>query len=172
MTALFEVSAADVADTADDCYTPQWIFDAAGIWFDMDVCAPVDPARRTCPARRHLTPVEDGLTQPWEGLVWMNPPFSNLRAWVERFASHGCGLRLLPMSRSESYWTGRLLRAADAIAIISSDFIGPNGGVKRISYALILAGCGERAVKAVARVAAADKYAGGAYHVRPDGTVT
>jgi hypothetical protein len=167
MDQLFAVDAADVAATDDDCYTPRWIFDAAGLVFDLDVCAPVDPSGRTCPARRYLTPIEDGLTAPWDGLVWMNPPFSNLRVWVERFSSHGCGLGLFPMSRSESYWTGRLLRAADAMAIISSDFIRPDGGVKRIAYALILAGCGERAAEAVARIAAADKYAGGAYHVRP-----
>jgi len=171
MDQLFAVDAPDVVATADDCYTPRWIFDAAGLTFDLDVCAPVAPEFRTCPARRYLTVLDDGLTAPWDGLVWMNPPFSNLRVWVERFASHGCGLGLFPMSRSESYWTGRLLKAADAIAIISSDFIGPGGGVKRIAYALILAGCGEAAVGAVARVAAADKYASGAYHVRPGMTL-
>ena len=68
MTALFDVSPADVADTSDDCYTPRWIFDAAGLVFDMDVAAPVDPSRRTCPAAQYLTPVEDGLAQPWTGL--------------------------------------------------------------------------------------------------------
>ncbi len=35
--------------------------------------------------------------------------------------------------------------------------------------ALILVACGEVSVSALARVAAADKYAGGAYHVRPAG---
>ncbi len=92
MTALFEIGPADVATTTDDYYTPPWIFDAAGLIFDMDVSAPVDPSRRTCPARRYLTPVEDGLTQPWDGLVWMNPPFSGTAAWVERFARHGSGV--------------------------------------------------------------------------------
>jgi len=92
VTALFEIGPADVATTTDDYYTPPWIFDAAGLIFDMDVSAPVDPSRRTCPARRYLTPVEDGLTQPWDGLVWMNPPFSGTAAWVERFARHGSGV--------------------------------------------------------------------------------
>jgi hypothetical protein len=167
MTTLFEVGAADVAGTSDDCYTPHWIFNAAGLVFDMDVSAPVDPDRRTCPATRYLTPIEDGLSQPWEGLVWMNPPFSNLRAWVERFASHGCGLALVPPGRKETYWMGHLMRAADAMAFISADFIRPDGTVKTIPYMLMLAGCGEAAIRAVGRVAAADKYIGGAFHVRP-----
>jgi len=169
VTALFEVTAADVADTSDDCYTPRWIFDAAGLTFDMDVASPVDPDRRTCPAHAYLTVIEDGLTAPWEGLVWMNPPFSDLRAWVERFAAHGCGLAFVPTPRKENYWVGRLMRAADAMALISSDFINPDGSLKRIHYMMLLVACGPVAVDALTRVAAADKYIGGAYHVRPDG---
>jgi hypothetical protein len=163
---LFEVSPADVADTSDDYYTPRWIFDAAGLVFDMDVAAPVDPARRTCPARRYLTPVDDGLTRPWDGLVWMNPPFSGSRQWVERFAGHRDGLALLPAVKGRR-WNGDLMRAADAIALITTDFIGPDGSARMMPYALILAGCGPVAVEAVGRVAAADKYVRGAYHVRP-----
>ena len=98
MSTLFEVGAGGVADTNDDWYTPPWVFDAAGIVFDLDVAAPVDPSRRTCPARSYLTPVEDGLAQPWQGVVWMNPPFSGSRPWVERFAEHRSGLALLPAS--------------------------------------------------------------------------
>src|ERR1700749_419093 len=109
MATLFDVDAADVADTSDDCYTPRWIFDAAGLVFDMDVAAPVDPSRRTCPALRYLTPVDDGLSQPWEGLVWMNPPYSNCMPWVRRFAEHGRGLALLPLI-GRSPWRGQLLR--------------------------------------------------------------
>ena len=163
---LFDISPDDIAVTSDDYYTPRWIFDAAGLMFDMDVAAPVDPSRRTCPARRYLTPVEDGLIQPWDGLVWMNPPFSGSRPWVERFAWHGDGLALLPAVKGRR-WTGDLMQAADAIALITTDFIGPDGSARAMPYALILAGCGPVAAKAVGRVAAADKYVRGAYHVRP-----
>jgi hypothetical protein len=97
----------------------------------------------------------------------MNPPFSDLRAWVERFASRGCGLALVPPGRKETYWMGRLMRAADAMAFVSADFTKPDGVIKRIPFMLMLAGCGEVAVEALGRVAAADKYVRGAYHVRP-----
>jgi len=163
---LFGISPADVADTSDDYYTPRWIFDAAGLVFDMDVAAPVDPSRRTCPARRYLTPIEDGLVQPWDGLVWLNPPYSRPRAWVERFAVHGCGLAFLPTAR-DTAWLGILLQAADALALINARFARPDGTMASARYVHILAACGQPAVNALARVAAADKYVRGAYHVRP-----
>ena len=49
---LFTLTDAHVAETTDDWYTPRWVFDAAGIRFDMDVAAPVNPDQRTCPADR------------------------------------------------------------------------------------------------------------------------
>jgi hypothetical protein len=165
MTLLFDMSPADVADTSDDCYTPRWIFDASGLTFDLDVAAPANPAFRTCPAKRYLTPVEDGLCQPWEGLIWMNPPYSRCSPWVERFARHRCGLALLPAVK-EVYWLGWLLECADAVTLIGADFARPDGSVKAPPL-LILAGCGQAAAEAVGRVSAADKYVQGAYHVRP-----
>jgi DNA N-6-adenine-methyltransferase (Dam) len=171
VTALFEVSAADVADTNDDYYTPRWIFEAAGLVFDMDVSAPVDPSRRTCPALRYLTPVEDGLAQPWDGLVWMNPPYSNISPWVDRFAAHGSGLALLPVLK-RCLWMGVLLRSADALALISAYFGRPDGNPAKPSFPLMLIGCGSAAIEAVGQIAAVDKYIGGAYHVRPEAQVS
>ena len=165
-TPLFEVTASDVADTSDDYYTPRWIFDAAELVFDVDVAAPVDPSRRTCPARRYLTPVEDGLVQPWDGLVWMNPPYSSISPWVDKFAAHGCGMTLLPVLK-RCLWMGVVLRSADALALVSAYFGRPDGDPAKPSFPLMLIGCGPVASAAVGRVAAADRYVQGAYHVRP-----
>lgn len=166
MTALFDVSADDVADTNDDWYTPRWIFDAAGLVFDLDVAAPVNPARRTCPARSYLTPVEDGLAQPWHGVVWCNPPYSGPAPWVARWTTHPHGLMLVPAARSR--WLGTLLAAADASALVSCEFGRPDGSkVSPGGMALVLAARGTTCVAALARVAAVDKLANGAYHVRP-----
>jgi phage N-6-adenine-methyltransferase len=167
MTALFEVFAADVADTSDDWFTPRWLFDAAGLVFDVDVAAPVDPSRRTCPARAYLTPIEDGLASPWHGIAWCNPPYSNPAPWIERFAVHSTGGMMLVPAAS-AMWLGRLAACADAIALVRCEFGRPDGTrEKPRGMALVLAARGDLCVSALARVAAADKYAGGAYHVRP-----
>lgn len=143
---------ADVADTSDDWYTPRWLFAAAGLQFDIDVCAPVDPARRTCPAGQYLTPLEDGLTSRWDGLVWMNPPYSNSLPWIERFARHDDGLALLPATRSAS--TAALLKCAHAITFFTGQFYRPNGQTDHNPWLLILAARGPAAVAAVQRIAA------------------
>jgi hypothetical protein len=170
MAALFEVGAADVADTSNDYYTPPWIFAAAALVFDVDVAAPIDASRRTCPARRYLTPAEDGLSQPWEGLVWMNPPYSNMTPWIDRFAAHRCGLALMPtLRRTRS--VGLMLESADAITLLTVIFGRPDGRNTEFPNTLLLAACGDVATQGLARVAAADKYMRGAYHVRPSGPV-
>src|SRR5690606_38163062 len=60
----------------DEWYTPRWLFDALGIRFSIDVCAPLDRTFSSVPAERHFTIEDDGLAQPWEGTVWRNPPYS------------------------------------------------------------------------------------------------
>lgn len=169
---LFPVAATDVALTNDEWYTPRWLFEAAGITFDLDVCAPMASEFRTCPARRYLTVAEDGLTAPWEGVVWMNPPYSRPAPWVDRWAAHPEGLALLPAANSG--WRGTLLRAAHAVTLISGNwrdhiqmtgFGRPDGS--RVSYpvALILAARGEICSSTLTRVASQDRYAGGAWFV-------
>ena len=168
VSALFEVGAADVADTTDDWYTPPWLFKAAGLVFDVDVAAPVEPSRRTCPALEYLTPVEDGLAHPWHGAVWCNPPYSDPAPWVERFAAHLTGGMMLVPAAS-AMWLGRLVACADAITLVRCEFGRPNGTrEKPRGMALVLAARGSLCVSGLARVAVADRYAGGAYHVRPD----
>jgi len=71
--------------TSDDAYTPDWVLAIAkralGGIIDLDPCA--DPKRRV-PARRHFTLVDDGLSEPWYGTVWLNPPYSDTTAWLRQ----------------------------------------------------------------------------------------
>lgn len=149
--------------TTDEWYSPTWIFKAAAVTFDMDVCAPSDPMHRTVPALRYLTAQDDGLTTEWEGLVWMNPPYSNADPWVDRWARHGNGLALLP-ALPEVHWGGRLMNAAEAITLLSCEFARPDGTKARLRWPLILAGAGDGA-RLVPPIARADLYSAGAYHV-------
>jgi len=73
---------------SEEHYTPMHIIEGVdrvlhGI--DLDPCA--DPSRRV-PARRHFTKEDDGLTLPWRGTVFMNPPYGvNTRGWVNKLVT-------------------------------------------------------------------------------------
>jgi hypothetical protein len=163
---LFEVTAADVVPTNNDWYTPRWVFDAAGLTFDLDVAAPVDPDFRTCPALRYLTVLDDGLTAPWDGLIWMNPPFSGPAPWADRFAGHPEGLALMPaLPRAKSL--GVLMSSADAFALINPDFGRPDGTTGILRWPMALVAKGAACVDALGRIARADRQAVGSWFVRP-----
>jgi len=79
---------------SDDWYTPAWVFDGLGVTWDLDVAAP-DGGAPNVPALRHYTVADDGLTSPWHGLVWCNPPYSAPTAWCRKWATHEPGGCLL-----------------------------------------------------------------------------
>jgi len=79
--------------------TPPELIHALGR-FDLDPCAPVD--RPWDMARRHFTVEDDGLAQPWEGRVWLNPPYGRETfKWMERMSEHRSGLALI-FARTET----------------------------------------------------------------------
>jgi len=100
--------------TTDDVYTPPQVFERLGLEFDVDVCAPPG-GLPWVPARQHYSVTDDGLTAPWHGLVWMNPPYSDSSPWVDRFIEHGNGVALVPFSKST--WFLNLWNLADALAV-------------------------------------------------------
>lgn len=89
--------------TSDDYYTPKWLFDALGLRFALDVASPPQGPPYV-PCDKFYTLADDGLAQPWDGLVWMNPPYSKPKPWVAKFLRHNNGLALLPNTRSQWYW--------------------------------------------------------------------
>ena len=88
--------------TSDDFYTPRWVFDTMGLHFELDVASPPG-GPPFVPCSRYFTQEDDGLAQPWEGRIWMNPPFSSQRRWIERFLEHSNGVALLPFSKSNAF---------------------------------------------------------------------
>lgn len=73
--------------------------------FDIDVCALPENAKCT----RYYTPEDDGLTQPWNGTCWCNPPYGrSIAAWVKKAAeSETTVVMLLPLSRFHEYIYGK-----------------------------------------------------------------
>ena len=102
----------------DEWYTPRYIFDALGEAFDLDVASPPEGPRHV-PAAKWYS--ELALAMPWEGFVWMNPPFghqSTKREWLRRFFDHGDGIALLP-DRTSAPWWQEFAPLADSILFIS-----------------------------------------------------
>jgi len=99
-------------NTSDDFLTPPVIVEAMGI-FDLDPCA---SKRRERPLAtvNYSFPEDDGLMLPWVGAVFCNPPFSELKKWVNRFILHGNGVLLVP-ARVEVSWFWKLWNHADGI---------------------------------------------------------
>lgn len=85
-----------------DWITPKFVIDALGgaESFDLDPCQ-----SRTQPwpcAKRGIVLPEDGLSAPWKGRVWCNPPYSvHASAWLAKLARHGRGTALV-FARTET----------------------------------------------------------------------
>ena len=143
--------------TKDDYYTPKEVFDALGLEFDLDVCAPPGGVP-WIPAKRFYTLADDGLAQPWHGRVWMNPPYSKPTPWVRRFIEHRHGITLV--SHAKSKWHTLLWAEADACAFPFQyfDFVGG-----AIFMPVWFAAFGEECVEALSRV--------GVVRVRPSRSV-
>lgn len=136
----------------DEWYTPRWLFNALGIQFSMDVCAPLDQTFSSVPADRHLTIEDDGLSQPWEGTIWCNPPYSKPEPWARRLIHHGDGLLLTHMPMNAG-WCVDVWEACDAIRLFQAmEFVRPDGTSQRPGYWLQLAAFGPVATEALARL--------------------
>lgn len=153
--ALFALPVDAVEVTSDDCYTPRWVFDAMGLRFDIDVAAPPGGPWHV-PCDRYFTAADDGLAQPWVGLVWCNPPYSNFAPWAEKFARHRRAV-LMGYLLPEVRWFPTAANAAEAVAIISCDFTRATGQRYRLRQPVFVAfrGVGTEPAE---RLAAADPF--------------
>jgi hypothetical protein len=134
--------------TSDDYYTPPFIFEALNLEFDMDVCAPATGVP-WIPAKRSVSVIEDGLITPWDGLVWCNPPFSNISPWIDKMETHKNGIALVGVSKSK--WCNKAWNQSGAIMLLPSNlkFIRANGNPESILTATMLIGYGHQAVTAM-----------------------
>lgn len=83
----------------EDWLTPPEIIAALGA-FDTDPCSPIGRPWDT--ARVHYTLADNGLLKPWNGRVWLNPPYGNeTEKWMRRLAEHGNGIALI-FARTET----------------------------------------------------------------------
>lgn len=63
--------------------TPQDFFNRLDeeFHFELDVCALPENAK----CEKYYTPADNGLSQPWEGICWCNPPYGRgIGKWVKK----------------------------------------------------------------------------------------
>lgn len=143
-------------EAPDDWYTPAWLLDAIGIRYDLDVCAPRNPAARSVPADVYYTEDDDGLTQPWYGRVWCNPPYSNSQPWAERMAEHGNGI-WLSLARNGKWIVPLLDRASVVRLWVQAKFTLINGHENSVPNAELLVAFGDECGAALADASLGDK---------------
>jgi len=96
--------------------TPQRLFDElhSEFQFTLDVCA--IPENAKCP--QFYSPTEDGLSQPWTGVCWMNPPYGRaIGLWVARAyraaLTGATVVALLPARTDTTWWHDYVVKAKD-----------------------------------------------------------
>ena len=115
---------------SDEMFTPKWIFDALNCTFDLDV-ASSDNQYIQVPARTKYTKVDDALKQDWHGLIWMNPPYSKVTPWIDKWIAHANGFCLVPLS-SNGKWVNKLWESEALVTYLPPNmaFIGGMDGVE------------------------------------------
>ena len=96
----------DNGDEPVDPETPQWLFDLVNLplQFTVDVCA---SQGNTKVPTKFYTKEQDGLLQSWLlDRVWCNPPFCEIRKWLEKIVASDAELvmALLPASMNAKWW--------------------------------------------------------------------
>ena len=113
----------------DEQYTPSWVFEALGVKFDLDVASSNNPYV-IVPTKRRYTIEDDALIQPWHVLIWMNPPYSGVTPWIEKWLDHANGFCLVPLA-SQGRWVNRLWESEAKLLYMPPNmkFIGGDDGV-------------------------------------------
>ena len=99
----------------DDWETPQEFYDRldAEFHFTLDACA----TARNTKCTRFYTKRQNSLLQPWTGVVFCNPPYSELRTgeWTCKAlmaSKHGATVvMLLPPRTDTAYWHNHVMKA-------------------------------------------------------------
>lgn len=112
----------------DEWYTPPEVFTALGLDFDLDPCHPRDRLAWV-PALRTLSIDDNGLAVPWQGRVWLNPPYGpQTGLWLGKLADHGDGVALV-FARTDTRWFQSCAARAQVVCMVEGRirFVQPNG---------------------------------------------
>lgn len=118
---------------SNEWYTPREIFAALKLSFDLDPCSP-GPGHWV-PAKRIYTAADDGLSRPWKGMVFVNPPFGGRRGqvpWLKKFIEHGNGIAICRAYTSADWFHDVAIKAHGLLFPRGkTKFIRPDGSIGR-----------------------------------------
>jgi len=120
----------------DERYTPKWIFDTLNLQFDLDPCSPIGGIPYA-PIKHYYTKDDDSLTKEWFGNIWLNPPFSQPKPFMQKFMKNAQGVVLIRLSQSQ--WAKDLWNHADGILLNDKQlkFNRPDGksmGIPQVTF--------------------------------------
>lgn len=124
---------------SDEWYTPIDLIRSLGE-FDLDPsCGPRCP-NRTAKRRYGVR----GVERPWRGRVWLNPPFSDVKPWVEKMIAHDDGVMLV-FARTDAGWFQSAVAAAAGVYLLRGrvQFERPGGATGKCPLGCVLLGFGE-----------------------------
>jgi phage N-6-adenine-methyltransferase len=130
----------------DTWATPVWLFEYAQQrygQFDLDVCAAHDSYK----CKPYYTIEDNSLTLPWRQLNWCNPPYSNIRPWIEKAAlelnQDNSTVMLLPADFS-TRWFKLVWELSSEILIINQrvKFVGATSSPKFASFFCLISPLG------------------------------
>jgi len=108
--------------------SPPYVLTALGP-FDMDPCAALERPDWSG-ARKVYTIRDDGLSKPWEGRVWLNPPYGpKVGQWLKRLAAHGNGIAMIFARTETDMFFEHVWQSAHAVFFFRGrvNFHFPNG---------------------------------------------
>jgi hypothetical protein len=138
---------------SSDWYTPPEYFEKIDLVFDLDPCSP-GPGHWV-PAKQIYTVEDDGLSKPWRGRVFMNPPYGGRNGhvpWLIKFLDHANGIAIVRAYTSSGWWHTHVVPRAELLLFPrgKTKFIRPDGSIgKAPGHGVVLIGMGEVACTAL-----------------------
>ena len=102
--------------TTDTWLTPPYLLSKLGK-FDLDPCAAIN--RPWDCAAINYTEYENGLSKPWQGRVWCNPPYGKkAESFMQKMSEHQNGLALVFMRPDTRWFQDTILSTAKYIFLL------------------------------------------------------
>jgi ParB family chromosome partitioning protein len=117
-------------------YTPHKFIEAArNVMGSIDLDpASSETANKIVRATKYYTKEDNGLIQPWEGNIWLNPPYNNSLVvdFTEKLLNELTNINeacVLVNNATETRWFQKILNASDAVCFVKGriKFLDENG---------------------------------------------